>query len=517
MPRRAGRAALAALLLIASALVPAEGAAAEPVHYRPPVDLEVVRGFAAPVHEFGAGHRGVDLAAAPGDVVVSAGDGVVAHAGDVAGTTWVTVAHPDGVTTSYGPLTAIAVRSGQEVTGGQRLGVVAAGGHGPAGDDHGLHWGARRGGVYVDPLTLLGPAKLPSLVGPGGWEFRDFDVTPYEPWAGSRFGGLEPRGSPVADRPGFAVPPNANHLVSVGGLNSATGTRLIDPDHLGYGDDSATRFSYAGLDERGRPKPYGPADTWGGVDLAARRLAEHLRAQQRRQPHRPVDLVGHSQGGVVILHYLANYHDPHDPTLPGIGSVVTIASPHRGSDLASLGRAAREHTVLGTALAGGLHLADRQGRRVAGMVGTPLDELRVGSDLLGGLAQDWQATVDAGVAGPLSTGTRVLTVGGTVDPVVGAHRARSPSDGEAEVVQPHRVLPGHHSGVLDTQAVREVTYRFLAGDEVPESPGHLPILNGWATGTLLQVAGHGLQLHDAVGLARRVLGNRATPPTVPGR
>jgi hypothetical protein len=42
------------------------------------------------------------------------------------------------------------------------------------------------------------------------------------------------------------------------------------------------------------------------------------------------------------------------------------------------------------------------------------------------------------------------------------------------------VLPGTHEGVLATEAVREVVWRFLAGREVVQSPGLLAThLGGW--------------------------------------
>lgn len=271
------------------------------LRYRPPVPGSVLRRFAPPRTAFGSGHRGVDLAAAPDAAVGAAAGGTVTFAGTVAGVGWISVAHADGVVTSYGPIGAARVARGQTVSAGQELGRLSPGGHGDGRGDAGLHWGARRGGAYLDPLSLLDVGLgRPSLVGPGGWRGIDHAVVPYEPWAGARLGGLGVAGSPVADRPGFAVPPGPNRLVLVAGLGSDSDREVLDPVHLGYDAASVTRFSYRGLDPDGAPSVYGPQDTFRGVDEAAARLATQLRDHAAREPGRAVDLVGHSMGGAVV-------------------------------------------------------------------------------------------------------------------------------------------------------------------------------------------------------------------------
>jgi murein DD-endopeptidase MepM/ murein hydrolase activator NlpD len=134
----------------------------EPVVYAAPVSpLRVVRGFAPPDSEFGAGHRGVDLATTAGATVLSAADGVVRFAGSVAGRGLVVVLHADGVSTEYEPLKP-AVSTGATVRRGQVLGRVR-GPHGGCAPGRCVHWGARRGAEYLDPLLLLrplGPVRL---------------------------------------------------------------------------------------------------------------------------------------------------------------------------------------------------------------------------------------------------------------------------------------------------------------------------------------------------------------------
>ena len=65
------------------------------------------------------GHRGVDLAGAPGQPVYAAAAGTVVFAGELAGRPLVSIAHPGGLRTSYEPVSA-AVRAGQLVDAGSR-------------------------------------------------------------------------------------------------------------------------------------------------------------------------------------------------------------------------------------------------------------------------------------------------------------------------------------------------------------------------------------------------------------
>ncbi|MHA3703559.1 peptidoglycan DD-metalloendopeptidase family protein [Jatrophihabitans sp. YIM 134969] len=156
--RRWWHGAVALLTLLVVWASPAAALSANPpvVTYRAPVagPLVVLRGF-DDVGPYAPGHRGVDLRAGPGGAVLAAGAGVVTFAGPVAGRGVVTVLHADGVRTSYEPLTP-AVAAGAVVAAGTVLGRLE-GAHGsfPAGAV--LHWGARLGERYLDPLTLLAP------------------------------------------------------------------------------------------------------------------------------------------------------------------------------------------------------------------------------------------------------------------------------------------------------------------------------------------------------------------------
>jgi murein DD-endopeptidase MepM/ murein hydrolase activator NlpD len=130
--------------------------------YSWPVVGSVLRPFESPESPFGAGHRGIDIAGPAGTVVRASMDGVVAFAGKVAGSLFVSIDHPDGVRTTYSWLSAVTVRAGDPVSAGA---VIAASGPGhPGTDPPHLHFGARFQGDYLDPLLLLGGASLVGLI-----------------------------------------------------------------------------------------------------------------------------------------------------------------------------------------------------------------------------------------------------------------------------------------------------------------------------------------------------------------
>ncbi|MCT9140618.1 M23 family metallopeptidase [Streptomyces violarus] len=139
------------------ATVPAVGRA-WPVGSRP----EVLRGWEPPATTYGPGHRGVDLAAAPGTPVRAVAGGRVSFAGRVAGKGVVSVELLPGtgeppLRTTYEPVTA-TVEKDEEVAPGEVIGTVdATGSHCTATC---LHWGLRRGETYLNPLSLLPPWLL---------------------------------------------------------------------------------------------------------------------------------------------------------------------------------------------------------------------------------------------------------------------------------------------------------------------------------------------------------------------
>ena len=80
---------------------------------------------------------------------------------------------------------------------------------------------------------------------------------------------------------------------------------------------------------------YTKEDTYRPIPVAAQQLRDQLRAMQREQPGREVDLIAHSQGGVVVAYFLDHYNPAGDATLPPLGTVVTLSSPLQGTPLAT--------------------------------------------------------------------------------------------------------------------------------------------------------------------------------------
>ena len=166
------------LALVVGAVSPA-AASPEPVGVWPLVpDPEVVRAFEPPPTPYASGHRGVDLAGAPGQAVLAALPGTVGFAGSIGGKPVVTVVH-GGRRTTYEPVVA-SVAVGEVVAAGQVLGRLTVT------DSHCfpaacLHWGLIEGTgdgqVYLDPLSLVGggPVRLLPL-------WRDEPVGSRAPW-----------------------------------------------------------------------------------------------------------------------------------------------------------------------------------------------------------------------------------------------------------------------------------------------------------------------------------------------
>jgi murein DD-endopeptidase MepM/ murein hydrolase activator NlpD len=138
--------------------------AAQHFDYTGPVTgvLTVLTPFAPPATRYGSGHLGVDVAAPGGAPVLAAGAGWVRFAGSVAGRGVVVILHQDGISTEYEPVAA-TVHAGERVTMGQRIGRVT-GAHRSCAPSSCLHWGARRGVDYLDPMSLLRPLGVVRLL-----------------------------------------------------------------------------------------------------------------------------------------------------------------------------------------------------------------------------------------------------------------------------------------------------------------------------------------------------------------
>jgi peptidase M23-like protein/putative serine esterase DUF676 len=372
---------LLAVVLVATAF--ASSLEQQSVTYVPPVDAVVVDPFRPPAGPYGPGNRGLEYDTEPGDTVTASGRGTVVFAGAVGGTLHVTVLHADGVRTSYSFLARIDVVRGQRVDHGDPLGA--------AGDR--LHFGARIGDAYFDPARLFesgrpgGVELVPFEVPPGsapGAEARALieiafdgsglgiglpsagDVTRWlrdrVTTAGHYLSQLPPAGPAsrvpleLAQRlffparcsgdppPSAPVRGQARVAVTVAGLGSTSENGSIDElrtGELGYADERVVRFSYAGGKAPGSgdairvpARPYDSADTQGDLRVAGRRLAVLILDVLADDHRATVDVLAHSQGGVVARLALLDLAD-RGADLSRLGLVATLGSPHRGADLAT--------------------------------------------------------------------------------------------------------------------------------------------------------------------------------------
>lgn len=189
----------ALVLAVSQCAVPARAG----TPWLPPVDGPVVRRFLPPAHPGAAGHRGVDFAAPPGTPVRAAAGGSVTFAGMVAGGRHVVVGHAGGVRTSYSFLASAAVRTGDRVAAGAVLGH--SGRTGPGHRPGVVHFGVRKGGVYVDPGGFLGlPPLLRIRLAPVGGPPAPLECGPAGPGRGPGAGGYT--GAQPGPRPGIHTP-----------------------------------------------------------------------------------------------------------------------------------------------------------------------------------------------------------------------------------------------------------------------------------------------------------------------
>jgi murein DD-endopeptidase MepM/ murein hydrolase activator NlpD len=150
-------------LLVTSALGGSLPPAAQPHGtWQWPVVGPVIRAFDPPDSPYGSGHRGIDIATSVGTPVRAPADGTVVFAGPVGASLFLTIDHGGGLESTCSWLSALSVRKGDVVTGGQ---VVAASGWGhPTEPVPHLHFGVKLDGVYVDPLAYLSSPSIGGLI-----------------------------------------------------------------------------------------------------------------------------------------------------------------------------------------------------------------------------------------------------------------------------------------------------------------------------------------------------------------
>lgn len=127
-----------------------------------PVTGPVIRGYDPPDAPYGAGHRGIDIAAGAGTPVRAADAGVVTFAGTVGGQLFVTVNHGGGLVSTYSWLSQLLIRRDALVMAGQTI-ALSGQGHPGSAIAH-LHLGAKLAGQYVDPMAYLAPLTVAGMI-----------------------------------------------------------------------------------------------------------------------------------------------------------------------------------------------------------------------------------------------------------------------------------------------------------------------------------------------------------------
>lgn len=527
-----------ALLVSFVVVLGAPPAAAEGT-YSAPVDEPVVDRFRPPVTPYGPGNRGIDYATAPGEEVRAAAAGEVVFAGRVGSSQHVVVLHPDGLRTSYSFLAEVDVRRGDRVERGDVVGRAGAELHFGvrAGDDRYLdpevlldggppevHLVAIRRSEATERHNLLrslvGLARGTIRVGAAGVDWaRDeavaawqvarsqlaslaltIELLSYYADLPARFAELTHRvalfrASQAGCTPASVAPRPRRRgrriAILVGGLGSSAGHAAVldvDTRALGYADADVAQFSYRGGQAPGArhldgvpTTTYDGGDSEGDLRVAAERFRDLLESVRAAEPGVPVDVVAHSQGGVVVRAALGEEGDARDPRLPAVEHVITLGSPHHGADLATAGAA------LGTSAVGELAEA-AVGAASGGRIdpfATAVGQLAKTSDFIDDLEHR-----------PLPYGARMTSIAARGDLVVpglqaglaGAVNVLVPVEG----VDAHDRLPG------SPEASREIA--LALGDQGPTCRGVL--------GDVLLAAGISLA-EDGVGAAGLVGGHWA--------
>jgi len=527
-------------------------------NWSPPVPGVVVRGYREPLAQFAPGHRGVDLAAPAGTIVRAASDGTITFAGDVSGALHVVIEHTGGIRTSYSFLAHVDVEAGDTVRRGAVVGT--AGGRGSGHATGVLHFGARSGSRYFDPMLLFGPTDLTELVRLAPADritatdvallLREFDdgcgllcdignaIGDSTDWvvdqvedaielgiealrtigelteelieeieqlarevletlieaaadvveAVAQFAEMLVNG--VAEfveaiiEAGIRLyeqltscpqpPPKAhskgsgNAAFLVAGLTSSITKRPPDKhgdvydesfkprlNPLGYTRDEVEHFSY-----REGSRTYRPQDTVTDLHEQAASMGRQLKEWAREHPGESIDLIGHSQGGVVIDLFLIEQYAGHEDEFPPIENIVTFGSPHEGTPIADFAEKVDNHLSLG----------------IAARTLDPLD--LIGSDAVTQMTSD-SSTID-GIQShdDITNGIRFLSIAGSEDPIVPSNRSDVP--GATKVVVPVGVplLPDDHSAVVRDDDAISAAQAHLEGRSPADSCGLLVDVGG---------------------------------------
>jgi len=287
--------------------------------------------------------------------------------------------------------------------------------------------------------------------------------------------------------------------VMVPGLGSTSGKDSIDAVDtaaLGYATSDVIRYSYLG--GTAAEHPYVATDTTADIHQSARHLRELLERLEAEHPGVPIDIIAHSQGGIVARTALTDEVDGHDPRLPQVTSLVTLSTPHRGAPIATLATMAG-HTDAGEDLEKLLHAGlpdkvDPAGTSVTQLAEESLFMMQLNSR-------------------PLPAGLNVTSIGAREDLMVPAGSTRLDGAHNVTVSAPGDLWDEHSAmpGAPETQ--REIALGLAGMAPTCQSFGDF-------VGDAL-VSDYIRLLETGAGVAAWTAGRRAdkalTPPTIPTR
>jgi len=474
------RAAVALAVLLLSLQSPAN---ADPQPWLiPPVDAAIARGFDLPRGQHGPGNRGLDYAVVAGTPVRAAGSSTVTFAGRVAGTVAVTLDHGEGLETTYTGMRELYVARGDTIDQGHWLGET--------GDR--FHFGVKLDDVYVDPRGWLGPIETGDAIHLIPVKDTESVGQLIEMAVGRELEGLETIGCiprELLRSPQHHEAPNDNVAISIGGISDAWSRaapgRFADlAPRLGYADERSYVLSYS--DD---PHSYNRADTFGDLRSASRRLDLFLQRVGAAHPGADVDILAHSQGGLVARYYLATSGGRIDVRRPRVDHVVTFSSPHQGAPLANAaeeisgswsGKLALDglkrahegrdpwpfppalnflHAAMPVVDAVLSEATRRASRHLPDPYARSIQQMRPGGDFITNLGTD-----------DVAYGTRVLALQDRFDVVVPAGHARWPGKANRAVDgHPDKLLGGlnRHRGILDNPESLAMAHSFLRGARLP--------------------------------------------------
>lgn len=280
------------------------------------------------------------------------------------------------------------------------------------------------------------------------------------------------------------APPGENVVVAIAGIGSSTwplpdgsvasdaAMYRLDLRTLGYPADRIHHFSYRGVPANEQPSqagdsapyrlhlPYNRRDTFQPIARSAVLLQQLVERIHAADPTRHIDLVAHSQGGVVAQYYVEQLYDPARPGGPVVDHLVTIASPHLGADLAGL--SARLGAV------GAAEPVRRRMDRLAEALGAPppgspaAGDLAPGSPTMDDLTRRWAESAEA-------ASVRTTTIAAGSDLVVPAQRTKLPGTLNYTVDVPGTgaSLWTAHTAIVAAEATKRIAYGALSDRPAP--------------------------------------------------